>query len=145
MLLYCFVNFVFLQISSIKVSYFIFRWWLPTIWFWVPHKKHTWKLTFILRRFLKWKRYPFFPYLNPRSYLKTDRTKTVVLKEFEVLIKIESISFQTKVDHVDLWLAITKPSRIATSKLMQIKSKQNVVYSVSQCTAKKKKKKKSNS
>ena len=50
----------------------------------------------------------FFPYLNPRSYLKTDRTKMVVLREFEVSVKIESISFQTKVEHVDLRLAITK-------------------------------------
>ena len=27
----------------------------------------------------------------------------VVLKEFELLVNIESISFQTKVEHVDLW------------------------------------------
>ena len=32
----------------------------------------------------------------------------VVLKEFELSINIESISFQTKVEHIDLWLAITK-------------------------------------
>ena len=32
----------------------------------------------------------------------------VVLKEFEVSINIESISFQSKVEYVDLWLAITK-------------------------------------
>ena len=32
----------------------------------------------------------------------------VVLKEFELSVNIESISFQTKVEHVDLWLAITK-------------------------------------
>ena len=34
--------------------------------------------------------------------------ETVVLKEFELSVNIESISFQTKVEHVDLWLAITK-------------------------------------
>ena len=32
----------------------------------------------------------------------------VVLKEFELPVNIESISFQTKVEHADLWLAITK-------------------------------------
>ena len=32
----------------------------------------------------------------------------VVLKEFELSVNIESISFQTKVEHVDLWLAITE-------------------------------------
>ena len=32
----------------------------------------------------------------------------IVLKEFELSINIESISFQTKVEHIDLWLAITK-------------------------------------
>ena len=32
----------------------------------------------------------------------------VVLKEFELPVNIESISFQTKVKHADLWLAITK-------------------------------------
>ena len=32
----------------------------------------------------------------------------VVLKEFELSVNIESISFQTKVEHVDLRLAITK-------------------------------------
>ena len=32
----------------------------------------------------------------------------VVLKEFELSVNIESISVQTKVEHVDLWLAITK-------------------------------------
>ena len=32
----------------------------------------------------------------------------VVLKEVELSVNIESISFQTKVEHVDLWLAITK-------------------------------------
>ena len=33
----------------------------------------------------------------------------VVLKVFELSVNIESISFQTKVQHVHLWLAITKP------------------------------------
>ena len=32
----------------------------------------------------------------------------VVLKEFEISVNIESISFQTKTEHVHLWLAITK-------------------------------------
>ena len=32
----------------------------------------------------------------------------VVLKEFELSANVESISFETKVEHVDLWLAITK-------------------------------------
>ena len=32
----------------------------------------------------------------------------LVLKEFELSVNIESISFQTKVEHVDLRLAITK-------------------------------------
>ena len=32
----------------------------------------------------------------------------VVLQEFELPVNIESISFQTKVEHVDSWLAITK-------------------------------------
>ena len=33
----------------------------------------------------------------------------VVLKKFELSVNIESISFQTKVEHADdLWLAITK-------------------------------------
>ena len=32
----------------------------------------------------------------------------LVLKEFELSVNIESISFQTKVEHVDLWLAITE-------------------------------------
>ena len=39
---------------------------------------------------------------------QTDRSNIVVLKGFEVSVNIESISFQTKVEHVDLWLAITK-------------------------------------
>ena len=33
----------------------------------------------------------------------------VVPKDFVVSVNIEHISFQKKVEHVDLWLAITKP------------------------------------
>ena len=32
----------------------------------------------------------------------------VVLKQLELSVNIESISFQAKVEHLDLWLAITK-------------------------------------
>ena len=44
----------------------------------------------------------------------------VVLKEFELSVNIESISFQKKVEHLNLWLAITK-SRLITSKFIQKK------------------------
>ena len=37
-----------------------------------------------------------------------DQTKMVVSKEFELSVNIESVSFQSKVEHIDLWLTITK-------------------------------------
>ena len=56
----------------------------------------------------------------------------VVLKEFELSVNIESISVQTKVEHGDLWLAITKYyfKNDNFEVYAEKKSKQKTVYSV---------------
>ena len=57
----------------------------------------------------------------------------VLSKEFELSVNIESISFQYKVEHIDLWLAITK-SYFKNNKNFEVyaekKSNQRIVYSV---------------
>ena len=55
----------------------------------------------------------------------------VVLKVFELSVNIKSISFQTKVKHVDLWLAIGKSYfRKDNFEFMQKNGKQRTVYLV---------------
>ena len=57
----------------------------------------------------------------------------VLSKELELSVNIESISFQYKVEHIDLWLAIIK-SYFKNNKNFEVyaekKSNQRTVYSV---------------
>ena len=63
--------------------------------------------------------------------LAADENKMVVLKEFELSVNIESISIQTKAEHVDLWLALNKPyyKNFNFGSFCRKKSKQWTVYS----------------